>query len=114
MKTSLTKRPKYAAFTLIEMIGVLAVIAILASLLIPKILNAINDSKINNAVLSYNTMKTAVMEHYGKYGKFQGAGGAALTSGTVFDAVLLQDGLIDKPFASRIAADNTSTVTNAY
>ena len=114
MKISLTTRPRYAAFTLIEMIGVLAVIAILASLLIPKILNAINDSKINNAVLSYNTVKTATMEHYGKYGKFAGPGGSTLVSGTAFDSVLLKDGLVDKPFASRIAGDNSATVTNAF
>ena len=56
-------------FTLIEMIGVLAVIAILAALLIPKIFEAINSARINNCVVSYNTIKTATMDHYGKYGK---------------------------------------------
>ena len=35
-------------FTLIEMIGVLALIAILASLLLPKIYEAINGSRISN------------------------------------------------------------------
>src|SRR5258706_4285646 len=104
MKTTLAKRPKYAAFTLIEMIGVLAVIAILASLLIPKILNAINDAKINNAVVSYNTIKTHCMEHYGKYGKFAGAGGAALTLPVEqFEITsLLPDNLIDKPWNVKI------------
>src|ERR1041385_6257533 len=100
MKITLAPRPKYAAFTLIEMIGVLAVTAILASLLIPKILNAINDAKINNTVLSYNTIRTAMMEHYGKYGSFTtttnnatipatAATGWALTN---MSAVLLTEG----------------------
>ena len=39
------------AFTLIEMIGVLAVIAILAAVLIPKVSEAINNSLINNAAI---------------------------------------------------------------
>src|SRR5213594_3055568 len=73
------------AFTLIEMIGVLAVIAILASMLIPKIFEAINSARINNTVQSYNTIKTAVMDHYGKYGaiNFRGvpAPGAPLAAG---------------------------------
>src|SRR3989442_1205450 len=56
------------AFTLIEMIGVLAVIAILAALLIPKIFEAINNARISNALVSYNTVKTACMDHYAKYG----------------------------------------------
>src|ERR1041385_2311814 len=58
------------AFTLIEMIGVLAVIAILAAMLIPKVFSAIADAKINNTIGSAETMKTAIADHYGKYGKF--------------------------------------------
>src|SRR6266404_3234054 len=127
MKTSLTK-PRYAAFTLIEMIGVLAVIAILASLLIPKILNAINDAKINNTVLSYNTMKTAVMDHYGKYGSFTTTtNGASIVQGTSpsspgngayglgdFDLVLLNEGLIDKPFYVKVGNNSyVHVVTNS-
>ena len=128
MKTSLTKRPRYAAFTLIEMIGVLAVIAILASLLIPKIFNAINDAKVNNAALSYNSIKTAVIEHYGKFGKFTGPNNVTLTDTMRdnFDSlVLLADQMIDKPFAVKIGdgavttrvrlvpADPTSTAVSA-
>src|SRR5216117_1149408 len=100
MKTTLAPRTKFAAFTLIEMIGVLAVIAILASLLIPKILNAINDAKVNNTVLSYNTIKTATMEHYAKYGGFgvtTNAVAIPTASSNDFSAQLLLEGLIDKP-----------------
>ena len=55
-------RKSNQAFTLIEMIGVLAVIAILASMLIPKIFEAINSARINNTVQSYNAVKTAVLK----------------------------------------------------
>src|SRR5437867_12732923 len=50
-----TLRRRAGAFTLIEMIRVLAVIAILAALLIRKVFNAINDARINNACVSLNT-----------------------------------------------------------
>src|SRR5687767_9385228 len=73
-------RKSSQGFTLIEMIGVLAVIAILASMLIPKIFEAINSSRINNAVQSYNTIKTAVMDHYGKYGSINMSNGVAIAS----------------------------------
>ncbi len=69
MRINRTSGKQYIqGFTLIEMIGVLAVIAILASMLIPKIFEAINSARVNNAAVSYNAMKTAVMDHYGKYG----------------------------------------------
>jgi len=98
------------AFTLIEMIGVLAVIAILASLLVPKIFDAIHNSQISNAVLSYHTQKTAIAEHYGKTGAFDkttfgtnivlnvGAAGR----NTNYDTLLLSEGFTDKPFLVKI------------
>jgi prepilin-type N-terminal cleavage/methylation domain-containing protein len=42
-----TKTNNNKGFTLIEMIGVLAVIAILAALLIPKVFQAITEARIN-------------------------------------------------------------------
>jgi len=102
-------RKSSQAFTLIEMIGVLAVIAILASMLIPKIFEAINSARINNTVQSYNAIKTAVMDHYGKYGSINFVGvpapGAAATTAqlTNYDrSILLVEALIDKPFAARV------------
>ena len=101
-------------FTLIEMIGVLAVIAILASMLIPKIFEAINSARVNNAAVSYNAMKTAVMDHYGKYGSI-------LVSNTIpfvvpspassnYDKVLLSEGLSDKLFTVKIGDGTANTV----
>src|SRR5437879_7949584 len=102
MKVTNNQRKFTQGFTLIEMIGVLAVIAILASMLIPKIFEAINSARINNTVQSYNTIKTAVMDHYGKYGaiNFRGvpAPGAAATAAQLaaYDTgVLLPEAMID-------------------
>ncbi len=60
MKTlQVTRKSNRQAFTLIEMIGVLAVIAILAAVLIPKVFSAINNARVNNAAMSVQTVKTA-------------------------------------------------------
>lgn len=99
---------KSAGFTLVEMIGVLAVIAILASLLVPRVFQAIGDSKINNAASTVNSIKSGVSEYYGRYGKIGGVAGASLNfaaTNVVRDwdtAVLLREGFIEKPFSVRI------------
>jgi len=109
------KRKSSQAFTLIEMIGVLAVIAILASMLIPKIFEAINSSRINNAAVSYNAIKTAVMDHYGKYGSITASNGVVLNAAQLANydkLVLLPEALIDKTFAVKIGDGSTNTVVN--
>jgi prepilin-type N-terminal cleavage/methylation domain-containing protein len=109
-------RKSSQAFTLIEMIGVLAVIAILASMLIPKIFEAINSARINNAAVGFNTMKTAAMEHYGKYGSFFSSNGVPVAAGDAallsYDRqILFKEALVDKPFITKIA---TAGVTNTF
>jgi len=95
-----------SGFTLIEMIGVLAVIAILASLLIPKIFEAINNSRVSNASLSYNTVKTALADHFAKYGSLLSSNGTSFPAGTSvllnFDKVLVSEGFLDKAFSAKI------------
>lgn len=108
MKTTQQAR-KNRGFTLIEMVGVLAVIAVLAALLIPRIFAAINESRINNAAVSYNTVKSAAMMYFGKHGRFGKAGGVAFGDGEVpFEnwdrLVLLTDQLIEKPFATKLGS----------
>jgi len=98
-------------FTLIEMIGVLAVIAILAALLIPKIFDAISNARVNNAAVSYNSVKAALADHYAKYGSLLSLNGVAFATGsssaTNYDsAVLLAEGFLDKPFRVKIGSTN--------
>ena len=52
-----------SGFTLIEMIGVLAVIAILAALLLPKVFEAINDAQDQQRGDEREQMKTACIDH---------------------------------------------------
>jgi prepilin-type N-terminal cleavage/methylation domain-containing protein len=100
-----------SAFTLIEMIGVLAVIAILASMLIPRVFEAINSARVNATVVNCDTIKTAAADHYGKYGQFNMLNGSsnifpAATPAIYFGYdtnVLMPEGLLDKPFSAKIA-----------
>lgn len=112
MKTTQQRNPR-SGFTLIEMVGVLAVIAILAALLVPKIFAAINESRLNNAVGSINACKTAAMNYFAKYGLFGKADGTAytsaeLTAGQDWSPVLVSSGYMEKAFSSRVGASTSS------
>lgn len=97
-----------SGFTLIEMIGVLAVIAILAAVLIPKVFEAINNARVNNAAMSVATVKTACVDHYAKAGAFPvdaSTNPPVALTGTqpqTFDLILVKEGFLDKPFAVKI------------
>ena len=96
MKTN-TKNTTNHGFTLIEMVGVLAVIAILAALLVPKIFAAINDSRFSSSISTINSCKTATMDYFGKAGNFPAVGTAD------FDSVLVRSNCLERPLACRLA-----------
>ena len=94
------------------MIGVLAVIGILAALLVPKIFDAINSARINSGAVSIATIKTAVADHYAKFGTLQSSNGVTFAvSAPVagFDGNLVNEQILDKILAVKIA-DPTNTV----
>jgi prepilin-type N-terminal cleavage/methylation domain-containing protein len=117
MQSELKRRARagHHAFTLIELIGVLAVIAILASLLIPRVFEAINNARVNQAAIGYQTIKTAVVQHYAKFASIASSNGVPFpVSGNYpnFDAVLLAEGLIDKPFATKLGTNATIRIVD--
>jgi len=61
---------KQSGFTLIEMIGVMAVIAILASAAAPRVFDAIEDAKVSKLVQQVQTMKTASSKYYADTGTY--------------------------------------------
>ncbi len=60
-----------SGFTLIEMIGVIAIIAILAAFITPKVFSVINDSKVTRFAGEVNGYKTAVINWYKDIGSIQ-------------------------------------------
>ncbi len=106
------KRERRQGFTLLETIGVLAVIAVLAALLLPRIFEAMDRARINQVVVGCHTIKTAVLQHYANYGEIASVKGVSVPLSALghFDHVLLAEGLIDKPFAV-LVGDRTSTNT---
>ena len=108
-----SKTQRTQGFTLVEMIGVLAVIAILASLLVPRIFQAINDSKVSNAAAACNTVKSAVNEYYGKKGRFEDAAGAQIAATTHdWQTVLLKERFLEKPLDARVGAGAGISIIN--
>ena len=79
MKPTTFTKSRNQGFTLVEMIGVLAVVAILTAMLIPKIFETINSARINSAAAGINTVKNAVANHFAEYGGFADATGTILT-----------------------------------
>lgn len=106
MKTLRTPLPGRRAFTLVEMIGVMSIVAILASLFVPRIIHASGQARVNSTTVSFNTLRTASMSYYGKYGRFGGVGGTVLDVTSPYDdwdtRVLLAEGLMEKPFVPQL------------
>ncbi len=55
-------------FTLIEMIGVLAVVAVLSALILPKVFDVIAESRVNAVAASVKAYETAVTKYYSDIG----------------------------------------------
>ena len=89
---------------MIEMVGVLAVIAILAALLVPKIFAAINESRYNTCVAGVNSSKTAAMGYFGKHQVFPAAS-------ATFAATLLDEGYLERPLTTKIGTAMTVETT---
>jgi type II secretory pathway pseudopilin PulG len=103
------------AFTLIEMIGVLAVIAILAALLIPKVTSAISDARVNSTVGSYQTVQTAAASHYSKYNAFNlmfTTNATPAEQANWDTGVLIPEGFLDQPFGAKIGTSATVQVVS--
>jgi type II secretory pathway pseudopilin PulG len=118
------------AFSLIELIGVLALIVIVVALLLPRLRqsarraevaqSAPSGARIADTALACDTMRSALSDHFARYGSFTVDGSVtppkALTpSPTIanYDQVLLREQLLDKPFEVRIGDGSSRTQVQA-
>lgn len=117
MNASPTSQRSHRGFTLVEMIGVLAIIAVLASMLLPRVFAAINDARVNSAAIAINSAKSASMTYFGKYGRFGDVTGGVIAdlstaNATAWDReVLLRGGYLERPFATRISENASITLS---
>ena len=107
-----------SGFTLVEMVGVLAIMAILTSMLLPRVFAVINDARVTSAATALNAARSASMAYFGRYGRFGDATGATVTDLTSTTAsawdreVLLRGGFLDRRFMTRISESASVTLTN--
>jgi len=101
MKTTITAR-RGAGFTLIEIIGVVAVIAILAAVLTPRVISVIARGKVNGTAQTLASLKTATTDYVVKNGSLPTRDGTGSTNAAVstgrFDADLVAGGFTEKLF----------------
>jgi len=105
MKTT-QKHHRVAGFTLIEIIGVVAVIAILAAVLTPRVISVIARGKVNGTAQSLASLKTATTDYIVKNGSLPSRDGTGSTNAAVatgrFDADLVAGGFTEKLFGAAI------------
>lgn len=91
MKMRRIVKEKSGGFTLIEIIGVIAIIGILAAFITPKVFQVIEDSKITRFAGEYPAYSSAVTKWYKDIGTLQSlaADGTATTPDTSFQEELI-------------------------
>jgi len=88
-------------FTLIEMVGVLAIVALLAGMLVPRIFKAVRQTRVQHVVQNVNTLRAAVAAYFAKHGTLQGLVDFQETYQQSPDHLLVQEGFLDKPFETK-------------
>jgi prepilin-type N-terminal cleavage/methylation domain-containing protein len=117
-----TKRSQATGFSLLELMFVLAILAVLAAILLPKGLDAMRASRVHQAVRTVETLRTALVDFMnlaggsGSIPRTEGTGvpcsGTALSgatdlakgNGARLDAVLLAAGKLEHPLSLRMGS----------
>lgn len=100
-------------FTLIEMIGVLGIIAMLAGMLVPRVYSAINEASISRLAVNLHWVRSAATSYVAKYGRLGRAGGLPIDLAVHPDeaahwdtAVLVPELLFEQPFSTRLGTES--------
>lgn len=109
---------KAAGFSFIELIGVVAVLVILACLIIPRVINrqqkspatvrrTVDEARIANAVLAMESLKSAAMARYSETGSL------GPVTNSSYDSQLLTGGFLSKPFDPELGTRSVVRLVNA-
>ncbi len=108
-------------FTLVEIIGVVALIAVLAAVLAPRVTGVIGRGKINSTSQGIASLKTATMDYIAKNSTLPSRSGTGETNAAVavgrFDADLVAGGFTEKLFSCAIGSqtfDNTALTSRTH
>jgi len=115
MRQSTSAKRGLWAITLIEIIGVVAVIAILTAVLTPRVFNVMARSKVNATAQSLGSLKTATADYLAKNGSVPARAGTGSTNAAVstgrFDSDLVAGGFLEKLFACSIGSQTNDVST---
>jgi type II secretory pathway pseudopilin PulG len=111
LSRSIVPGNRKAAFSMVEMIGVLAIIAILAVIIVPKVFSTIASARITSAASSAAAMKTAIVDYASRYGSIPVTN---LTPNARLDDLLVVEGLLDARFAVKIGTPQTAAAGATY
>ncbi len=113
------RKPVRGGFSFIELIGVLAVIAILACVLLPRIsrrasparvAGAVDQAKVDQVLASVQAIKTAASQHCARFGSLASRNGTPFPVAAAYDqydAILLSEQLLERPFWSKLGTGAT-------
>lgn len=109
-----------AGFSIAETIGVMSIVAILGTIICPKVMQAMQDAQVVAEVASIKGIKNAMESYYQQHGKLAGVGGAAITTWTnqAFNnwdrQVLAREGFISELFKSRLGTSSYVRLVQAH
>lgn len=98
------RRRFHAGFSLVELVGVLAVIAILAAIIAPRVFETIHSAKITQTVAAVNAVKTATIDFTSRYSVLP-----VTDDQSRFDDVLVKAQLLDARFIAKVGNPSAAT-----
>ncbi len=110
------RRARWAGFTLVEVIGVVALVAVLAAVLLPRVTSLMSRGKVNATAQALVSLRTATDNYLAVNSAFPFRLGTGLTNGPAregrFDADLVAEGFTEQLFTCPIGSQSTEATSS--